>query len=141
MMKLFPAVAACAVLASASAQTIYKCAVDGKLSYSDRPCASGAATELAPPPAPDHETAARLARQSALAMQLTQRDAARAQQEERALQRARRAAAGQKLKCDRLRLRQQWAQEDLRSAESKTRAGAQLRARRQSEALALECPG
>ena len=76
MNKLLPAVAACAVLASASAQTMYKCMVDGKPSYGDRPCTNGVASELAlaPTPAADPDTAARLARQHALAQQLTLRD-------------------------------------------------------------------
>ena len=147
MWRLYPAVAACAIFASASAsaQPIYKCAVNGTLWYGDRPCTSGVASELAvaPAPPPDPETMARLARQQALAQQLIARDAARAFHDEmeaaREQQRARRAASAQKLKCDRLRLRQQWAQEDVRAAGDKS-GKAQVKARRQREAMALECP-
>ena len=140
MMRLFPAVAACAVFASASAQTIYKCTFEGKPSYGDRPCATGPSTVLAGAPAADPETAARLARQNALATQLTKRDTARAKQEDAAAQRARRAAHVQHLKCAKLRLRQQWAQEDVRRASDKHVDNARLKARRQAEAMALECP-
>jgi len=146
MWRLFPAVAACAVFATAQAQTIYKCSVNGTLWYGDRPCTSGVASELAvtPAPPPDPETIARLARQQALAQQLIKRDAARDYHDEmeaaRELQRARRAASAQKLKCDRLRLRQQWAQEDVRSAADKSADKARIKARRQGEAMALECP-
>jgi hypothetical protein len=146
MMRLFPAVAACAVFASASAQTIYKCTADGALSYGDRPCATGPSRELAiaPAPAPDPDTLARLARQHALALQLMQRDAARDVYDEREMQReqgrARRAADAHKRKCDRLRLRQQWAQEDVRRAPDKSAENAHIKARRQREAMALECP-
>jgi len=146
MWRLFPAVAACAVFASASAQTIYKCSVNGTLWYGDRPCTTGVASELAvtPAPPPDPDTIARLARQHALAQQLIKRDAARDYRDEleaeRELQRARRAASAHKLKCDRLRLRQQWAQEDVRSAADKSAAKARVKARRQGEAMALECP-
>jgi len=146
MLRLFPAIAACALFAGASAQPIYKCAVNGTLWYGDRPCTAGVASELAitPAPAPDPETLARLARQQALAQQLIARDAARDYHEEmeaaRERQRARRAASAQKLKCDRLRLRQQWAQEDVRHAAEKTAESAQIKARRQREAMALECP-
>jgi hypothetical protein len=143
MNKLFPAVAACALLASAPApaQTIHKCVVDGKPSYSDRPCTAGAASELTvTTPAPDPAMPARLARQHALAQQLTLRDLledAAARQEQ---QRVRRAAASQKIKCDRLRLRQQWAREDVRTAPQQSSAAAERKAKRQAQAMALECP-
>jgi len=146
MWKLFPAVAACAVFASVHAQTIYKCSVNGTLWYGDRPCTTGVASALAvtPAPAPDPATIARLARQHALAQQLIRRDAARDYHEEmeaaREVQRARRAASSHQLKCDRLRLRQQWAQEDARDAADKSAQKAQVKARRQGEAMALECP-
>lgn len=148
MFKLFPAVAACAVLAStstsstAAAQTIHKCVVDGKPSYGDQPCTSGKVSELVVAPAPpaDPDTAARLARQHALAQQLTLRDvlADAAQQQEQ--QRVRRAAASLKLKCERLRLRQQWAREDVRNAGKNGSAAAERKATRQAQAMALECP-
>jgi hypothetical protein len=143
-MNTLPAVAVCAVLASAlaSAQTIHKCVIDGKPSYGDRPCTSGTATAMAvaPTPAADPETAARLARQHALAQQLTLRDVLADAAERQEQQRLRRAAAGQKIKCDRLRLRQQWAREDVRSASKNTSAALERKARRQAQAMALECP-
>ena len=146
MWRLFPAVAACAVFASASAQTMYKCTDHGTLSYSDRPCTTGPSHPMAitPAPAPDPDTMARLARQHALALQLMQRDAARDVYDEREAkreeQRARRAASAHKLKCDRLRLRQQWAQEDVRRAAAKSAESAHIKARRQQQSMALECP-
>lgn len=144
MLKLFPAVAATAVYATifscASAQTVYKCAADGKFSYSDRPCDFGVVTPLPQPAAPDPETRARFARQQALAAQLAERDTARAYLEDLDLARARRAANTLKLKCDRLRLRQQWAQEDARGAATKSRANAQTKVKRQAQSMALECP-
>jgi hypothetical protein len=148
MLRLYPAVAACAVFASAiaSAQTMYKCTNNGTLTYGDRPCATGPSQQVtvAPTPQADPATLERLARQHALAMQLIARDAARDDYEERELkreqQRARRAASAHKLKCDRLRLRQQWAQEDVRRAPQKSTGNAQVKARRQQQAMALECP-
>jgi hypothetical protein len=142
-MRLHQALAACAVLAStaAAADTIYKCTVDGKTSYGDRPCASGTSTELkVSAPERDIETMARMARQIALAQQLTARDDARALREEQAAERARRSAASQKSKCDKLRLRHRWALEDARTAADKKGTAATTRARRQAEAMALECP-
>jgi hypothetical protein len=141
MNKFLPVVAACAVLASASAQTIHKCVVDGQPSYGDRPCANGVASELAvTTPAPDPAMPERLARQHALAQQLTLRDVLADAAERQEQQRARRAAASQKAKCDRLRLRQQWAREDARTAPQKSSAAAERKARRQAQAMALECP-
>jgi len=142
MNKFLPAVAVCAVLASASAQTIHKCMVDGKASYGDRPCTTGVASELAvaPAPAADPITADRLARQHALAQQLTLRDVLADAAERQEQQRARRAAASQKSRCDRLRLRQQWAREDVRTAGKSSTASAERKARRQAQAMALECP-
>lgn len=151
MFRLFPAVAACAVFNCAvlncAAQPVYKCASDGKLSYGDRPCASGVSQTLAPAPAPapDPDGAARLARQAALAAQLTKRDAARAHQQEQAAartqQQAQRAAGALKIRCDRLRLRHQWAEEDVRRAADRNGDAARVKARRQAQAMALECPG
>ncbi len=142
MNKLLPAVAACAVLASASAQTMYKCADGARVSYGDRPCTSGTASVVAivPAPAADPETAARLARQHALAQQLTLRDVLEDAAVRQEQQRLRRAAASQKTKCDRLRLRHQWAREDVGIAPKKSSAAAERKARRQAQALALECP-
>jgi hypothetical protein len=53
------------VAGQATAQTMYKCTVDGKISYSDTPCAKGAETKIAvdKAPPPDMEHARRLERQ------------------------------------------------------------------------------
>ena len=143
MMRFNPMVAACAICVSlsAAADTMYKCAADGKVSYGDRPCSSGTATEMkVAAPERDVDTMARMARQIALAQQLTNRDDARALRAEQATERAERAAASRKTKCDRLRLRQRWALEDVRAAAPKKGAAATVKARRQSEVMALECP-
>lgn len=151
MMQFIPMMAACAICVSASvsvsaaaaADTMYKCSTDGKVSYGDRPChnATGTATEMkVAAPERDMETMARMARQIALAQQLTNRDDARALREEQAAERAQRSAASRKVKCDRLRLRQRWANEDVRAAAPKKGAAASIKARRQLENMALECP-
>lgn len=141
MTRLIPTLAACAAFSCASAQTIYKCTVDGKPAYGDRPCTAGAVTELAmpPAPAPDPETAARLARQRVMAMHPSERELREERAAERELQRVRRAAASQRIKCDRLRLRHQWTQEDVRRAGSRASTAILTKARRQAELIALEC--
>jgi hypothetical protein len=145
MIRFIPMMAAYAICisssSSAAADTMYKCAVDGKISYGDRPCSTGTATEMkVAAPERDIETMARMARQIALAQQLTNRDDARALRAEQAAERAERSAAARKIKCDRLRLRQRWALEDARTAAPKKGAAATVKARRQTESMALECP-
>ena len=51
-----------------------------------------------------------------------------------------RAAQVRHKTCARLRLRHKWAQEDLARADGKSQEAARRKARRQAEALAVECP-
>jgi hypothetical protein len=137
----------------ALAQAVYKCSADGKLSYSDRPCARGASVRLPPPAAgvapPGAEAVAtqdsrtllelkklRIAQQKERKKELD-REAAREQREQQKLARAfqtRRKA------CDKMRLHHKWAKEDLARASNQAREAAQRKVRRQAEALAVECP-
>ena len=41
-MKTVAAIMLCAVAMAAQAQTVHKCTLDGKVSYSDQPCPAGA---------------------------------------------------------------------------------------------------
>jgi hypothetical protein len=50
-MRLLFILAASLLSTAVHAQSVYKCTVDGKTSYSDRPCAHGASKPLPPPPA------------------------------------------------------------------------------------------
>jgi hypothetical protein len=134
----------CVLTQTAAAQPVYKCTVDGKVSYADHPCAHGRTTELAVPPAPSGaEAAAALERDKArLAALQKERSTleARAEREERGQQGAARAAAAARQKCERLRLQARWAEEDAARAGKATSAAARLKARRQAEALAVQCP-
>ena len=146
MMRLLFLSAACLLSAAVHAQSVYKCTLEGKTSYSDRPCAQGASKALPPPPAGispadtmgpqggDARTLlalekARIARENEAAKQ----EAAQAKQN--------RAAHAKRQKCERLRLRHKWTEEDLaRSVHGPKQEAARLKARRQREALAVECP-
>jgi hypothetical protein len=141
MLRQLAILLACGLSQAAASQTIYKCSEGGRTSYSDRPCGR-AATVLAVPeaPAPDPEAAARLERNRAALQQIEQERAAEARLEEREAARARRAAAGQRRRCDKLRLNRQWAEEDLRRSSGAALEAARIKARRQAEALAVECP-
>ena len=131
----------CALAPGAGAQTIYKCNVGGKVSYGEQPCADGKATTLAVPPAPDAGAAmAQLKQDQARLAALQKERAARATREEKERERADRAAASVRLKCARLRLQAKWADEDAARAGKATVAAARLKARRQAESLAVQCP-
>jgi hypothetical protein len=122
----------CALVQAAGAQTIYKCTTNGKVSYGEQPCAAGKTTQLAVSPAPSGEQAA-----AAL-----ERDKARlaALQKERAAVLSGAPIPSMRQKCDRLRLQVKWADEDAARAGKEAATAARLKARRQAEALAVQCP-
>jgi hypothetical protein len=134
----------CALVQAAGAQTIYKCTADGKVSYGEQPCAAGKTTALAVPPAPSgKEAAAALARDKARLAALQQGRASVDAREQRERERSARAAAATRQKCERLRLQVKWAEEDAApagKAGKEATLAARTRARRQAEALAVQCP-
>ena len=132
----------CALAQAATAQTIYKCSEGGKVSYGEQPCADGKARALVVPPAPaDTGSAARdLARDKARLAALQKERGANEAREEREAQRAARAAATQREKCEQLRLKAKWSLEDLAGAGRDATDAARVKARRQAEALAIQCP-
>lgn len=145
MLKLMAAMAACALaqtVAAGGANTIYKCTVNGKVSYGDQPCAAGAGTELAvqAAPPPDKAAAEKLASDKLRLAELQKDRAALEVREERERQRAAKAAGALRQKCERLRLKQKWMEEDLRGLRGEALSSARLKAQRQAEALAVECP-
>ncbi len=131
----------CALAQGAAAQTIYKCTSGGKVSYGEQPCADGKASALAVPPAPDSAAAvASLERGKARLAALQQERGVAQAREAREGERAARAAAVTRQKCERLRLQHKWAQEDAARADKATVASARLKAKRQAEAMAVQCP-
>jgi hypothetical protein len=141
MFRLFPVLAACTLCQLAVAQTIYKCSVDGKVSYGDTPCAHGESLALAVPPAPAPTPAAAPApRAQATLLQLEKLRLARELAEEREQRRTQRALAARREKCDRLRLQRKWADEDLARTSGARVEAARIKARRQAESLAVQCP-
>jgi len=146
MTKFMAAILACVVAyvapPSVFAGTIYKCNIGGKIAYGDQPCAGGAGTELAIQAAPpvDPAAAERLAGDKLRLLAMEKTRAADELREERERQRAAKAYQAQKQKCDRLRLKQKWVEEDLGRARGDAVAAARQKAQRQAEALAVECP-
>ncbi|MEN3276736.1 MAG: hypothetical protein V7631_2526 [Massilia sp.] len=130
------------VAAQPQAGTVYKCVTDGKVSYGEHPCARGATTTLAVPATPTDAAVAtaRLARDKARLAQLEKRRNAQAVLNERERARTARSAATLRQKCERLRLKSRWADEDLQRAGREAKNAARLKAQRQAEVLAVECP-
>ena len=128
---------------NSAAQSVYKCTVDGKISYSDVPCPAGAATSsmLAVPKAPADAPAVaadlqRMQKESAALQKSRQKIEER---EAREAERAARTATAQRKRCAKLALTKQWADEDARSATNASAAKAKLRAKRAGESFSLEC--
>lgn len=145
MFRIIPVLAVCALCvtsATAAAQAVYKCTINGKVAYGDQPCASGATLELAVPRAPAGAppSSQQLARVKAASLALEKVRLERELREERAQSRLAKAAASRRQKCDRLRLRQKWAHEDLARTDGPRLEAARIKVRRQAESLAVECP-
>jgi hypothetical protein len=141
MMRILFLLSACLFGLAANAGTIYKCTDGGKVSYSDRPC-PGAGKAMAVPDAPPPDVALqeRMERNRATLAQLEQEKLAEAEREQREQLRAGRAAVAERRRCDKLRLQRQWADEDLARQRGDAKDTARLKARRQADILALECP-
>jgi hypothetical protein len=132
----------CAVCRLATAGTVYKCHEGTHVSYADRPC-PGAGTPLALPPAPrpDSVQAARLAAARTALAAIDRTRAVQAERDAHEFEHAARAALALRKRCDKLRLQARWADEDLAKSSDAAKAIARIKARRQAETLAVECPG
>ena len=135
----------CLCLSGSACAQVYKCIEQGKVTYAQAPCPGAQVTQLAVPPAPAAAQSPRteeLQRQAELAAQLASERGKRDAQHQRETLRARREAAQYRQKCEKLRLRKRWADEDLAGArDSKAVAALQKKAVRAAEALKAECPG
>ena len=128
---------------NAVAQSVYKCTVDGKISYSGIPCPAGAAASsmlAVPKPSADVDGAAadlqRMQKESAALQKSRQKVEER---EARESERAARAATTQRKRCAKLALTKKWADEDARGATNANADKARLRAKRAGESFSLEC--
>ena len=132
----------CAVCRWATAGVVYKCHEGIHVSYADRPCAgAGAPLALPPTPAPDPVQATRLAAARATLGAIDRSRAAQAERDAHEFESAARAALALRKRCDRLRLQARWADEDLARSSDDAKAVARIKARRQADTLAVECPG
>jgi len=136
--------------AAQAAQPVYKCRVDGKPSYSDRPCPGGQGETLPPAPAgiPVGDTAGVTTGDSRTLLELEKARTERARQaaienrEERAQARAGHVRVRQVQHCEKLRLQHRWLEEDLGKAHTPAQQeAARKKLKRQAESMAVECPG
>ncbi|KAB8044890.1 DUF4124 domain-containing protein [Janthinobacterium aquaticum] len=125
--------------AQASAQGVYKCVKDGRTSYSETPCAAGQVQLIEVPPPPPAIDKGAATRQQRVADQLESTRKKREEREDAARARANMQSAEHEQHCAQLRLQQKWAAQDAVGAGDKTREAAQLKVRRASERLALDC--
>ncbi len=143
MMRFLPLLAAC-LLTSALADPVYKCTQDGKTGYSDRPCAHGKSVELPPPVGIRPEGAESVTtRDARTLLELEKLRIAREKEQDRIARadaRQARIAATHRKQCARLHLRKRWAEEDVARLSGRAKVAARRRAKRATEALAVECP-
>jgi hypothetical protein len=141
---------AAAVQAQPASSAVHKCRIDGKLSYSDRPCPDGQDQTLPPAPAgiPVGDTAGVTTGDSRTLLELEQARTERAKQEAienreaRAQARAGHVRIRQVEHCQKLQLQHKWLEEDLAKARTPAQQeAARTKLRRQAESMAVECPG
>jgi len=131
------------LIIAALAGAVYKCTADGKVSYSDVPCAASATAstlETLTAPQIDPAAGAVLREQKKQADTLQKARLKREERDDRESARAAKEAAVQRKKCDQLKLKKRWADEDARRATGSATEAARLRAHRAGEAMSLECP-
>jgi len=128
---------------AAHADPIYKCTADGKVTYTQTPCAAGAAAatlDAPSAPARDPAAATELQRQKSQADALEKARHKREAKEDREAAQAARAATAQRKRCAKLALSKKWADDDVRNASMQTADRARQKAARAADTLAMECP-
>lgn len=123
------------------AHAIYKCRIDGTLTYTDRPCAK---EPLPLQSAPTSQTgglssADSLRHERTEIARLQRLREQRERQDQQIRDLAARGAAARERKCKSLALQLRWREEDLRDATLQEERKARVRARRAAEKLAQEC--
>lgn len=122
------------------AQAVYKCRIDGTLTYTDRPCGNESVPlQSASPPQRSGSSADSLRHERAEIARLQRLREQRERQDQQIRDLAARGAAARERKCKSLALQLRWREEDLRDATLQEEKKARVRARRAAEKLAQEC--
>ncbi len=123
------------------AQAVYKCRLDGTLTYSDLPCGSDILTLQNTPASQRQSTTPEdsLRHEKSEIARLQRFREQRERQDQQIRDLAARGAATRERKCKSLSLQLRWREEDLRNATLQEERKARVRARRAAEKLAQEC--
>ena len=142
------AIAACTLTAAftvgacAQSQIVHKCTADGKVTYTEVPCAGGVILDVPATPTPDRsakERQADLQRMNRESRALEKERRRQQAADDRNDERINRAHAQRRQRCGKLELDKKWADDDVRRAQPQAVDGARLKARRAAERYALEC--
>lgn len=139
MLRIIPAILMAAACAGASAQSLYKCTLDGKITYSVAPCKEGTmkAIEVPPAPKPNPNREQELKRE-AVALAALQK--ARAEREAAAQQTDNlQAKAAREQRCSALRAEVLQAEQNAVGAPGALKASRRAEAEKKAEAMAAEC--
>lgn len=129
------------LLAAASpAMAVYRCDADGKISYTDAPCAGGERIQVEVTSAKATEAAQRRVTNEKNQLAEIERAAAKlATENAKAQRRAARANAAERKRCDKLALRSKWTEEEASVAKGKSLEKALRKAQRAQEQYEREC--
>jgi hypothetical protein len=146
MKKLLLAAVLYALGGAASAGEIYKCTVNGKVTYSELPCATGVEAKLKTPAQPERDYAheQRLERQKQFIEQADQERTAADYAAQRAAQQ--RAYEQQRVnadrrRCDSMRIAQQSRADEVSRQGARASGSAREAVARSAATLAAQCPG
>ena len=125
--------------AGASAQSLYKCTVNGKVTYTGAPCKEGQMKAIEVPPAPKTDPAREqeLQRQKVALTKLERARSLREDQEQK--RQVERAATAHEQQCAQLRLDKQAADENANQGAVAARPAKREVAEQLGEALAAQC--
>lgn len=139
MLRIIPVLLMVAVCGGANAQELYKCTVNGKVTYSVAACKEGTMKAIPVPPAPkpDPNRGDALKREQAALAALQQARAEREAKEQRAEQQSSTAARTER--CAKLRAEKQVADENASRGPGFNRANLRNKADQIGEVLAAEC--
>ena len=129
--------------ASAPTFAVYKCELDGKIHYSDTPCAGGEKNSFPSPPLPapaDAQAARQRAQQEKQALaQLEKAQLMQDEREQKAQRAVTNAMAAKKTACATLALQKKWREEDTVRAGANAAEKAKRLARRAAERYDVAC--
>lgn len=139
MLRIIPAILMAAACGGASAQSLYKCTLNGKITYSVAPCKEGTmkAIEVPPAPKPDPNREAELKRE-AVALAALQKARAEREAVEQHTENQQ-AKSAREERCAALRAEVQQAEQNAAGAPGHNKANLRAQAQKKAEAMAAEC--